>query len=575
MSGGVNVKSLPRAQPGSGIPLHRTRLPSPKPESKSTSSGLLRPSTHDPISNRTSCSGSPTAVSSRDVLRDTTLRNQHLLLRGSPPSQRASTSPQKQTQDSRSAHSSPQVRRKESPFSRGTMDGSKTESLLDLRYNGNKNFQSGTFRSQIGRMDNDNSLISEELKCHEESVASGSSQNKTGIPSFRFSNKNLRPGPATTNVDMGLLRVRRERVSLQISASSSFSDEEMCTPDDLSPEVPQKPPAETTAVPKQETSSVEMLKAKQLPKVNMAAVAPFRYRMQIQEDISLDDFSDCSSDSIEVWCDDLNTGGMLGGSPRGQGVDLETEADKTSKAKTHQGQAGANGVGGMAAKRGKSGLPQATPRAELKVYRAGNSEGRLPVPSNLRKQKSLTNLCVLTDAEKKMHLYQPKWSDDIEKPGAGQNKSGKLKDAGVGTGKSIPLSKNLSKSEHSLFQGKPKPFNPPSKLGKPSRIPKGPYAEVKPISKAQELADDGKSDDEILSSKAKANGKKTLSGTSGAATPGGGGGGKDAPEPEEGDKTFLKVDPELVVTVLGDLEQLLFSQMLETSNSQNMLSEKH
>uniref|UniRef100_A0A673GF82 Neuron navigator 1 n=1 Tax=Sinocyclocheilus rhinocerous TaxID=307959 RepID=A0A673GF82_9TELE len=124
------------------------------------------------------------------------------------------------------------------------------------------------------------------------------------------------------------------------------------------------------------------------------------------------------------------------------------------------------------------------------------------VPSNLRKQKSLTNLCVLTDAEKKMHLYQPKWSDDIEKPGAGQNKSGKLKDAGVGTGKSIPLSKNLSKSEHSL-------------------------------------------------------------GTSGAATPGGGRGGKDAPEPEEGDKTFLKVDPELVVTVLGDLEQLLFSQMLD------------
>ncbi|RXN05481.1 neuron navigator 1-like isoform X1 [Labeo rohita] len=303
MSGGVNVKSLPRAQPGSGIPLHRTRLPSPKPEPKSTSSGLPRPSTHLPTSNRTSCNTSPTAVSSRDVLRDTTLRNQHLLLRGSPPSQRSFT----QTQDSRSAHSSPQVRRKESPLSRGTLDGSKTESLLDLRPNGNKNFQSGIFRSQVGRMDNDNSLISEELKCHEESVASGSSQSKTGIPSFRFSNKNLRPGPAATNVDTGLHRVRRERVSLQNSASSSFSDEEMCTPDDLSPEVPQKPPPETTAVLKQETSSVEMLKAKQSPKVNMAAVAPFRYRLQIQEDVSLDDFSDCSSDSIEVCCDDLNT----------------------------------------------------------------------------------------------------------------------------------------------------------------------------------------------------------------------------------------------------------------------------
>ncbi|XDV45545.1 hypothetical protein PO909_013631 [Leuciscus waleckii] len=563
MSGGVNVKSLPRAQPGSGIPMHRTRLPSPKPEPKCTSSGLPRPSTHIPVSNKSPCSSSsPTAVSTKDVLRDTTLRNQHLLLRGSPPIQRSSTSSPTQTQDSRSAHNSPQVRRKVSPLSRGHLDGSKTESMLDLRSNGNKNFQSGIFCSQTGRMDNGNSLISEELKCHEERAASGSSQSKTGIPSFKFSNKNLRPGPASTNVDTSILRVHRERVSLQNSASSSFSDEEMCTPDDLSPEVPQRSPPEAIAVPKHDASSVELLKAKQTPKVNMAAVAPFRYRRQIEEDISLDDFSDCSSDSIEVCCDDLNTGGMLGGSPRGQGVDLETEADKTSKAKTPQGQAVAKGVGGMAAKRGKSGLPQATPRAELKVYRAGNSEGRLPVPSNLRKQKSLTNLCVLTDAEKKMHLYQPKWSDDMEKPGAGQNKSGKLKDAGGGTGKGIPLSKNLSKSEHSLFLVKPKPFNPPSKLGKPSRIPKGPYAEVKPISKAQELADDSKSDDEILSSKAKANGKKSVNGTSGAATPGGGGGGKDAPEPEEGDKTFLKVDPELVVTVLGDLEQLLFSQML-------------
>lgn len=278
MSGGVNVKSLPRAQPGSGIPLHRTRLPSPKPEPKCTSSSLPRPSTHIPVSNRSPCSSSPTAVSSKDVLRDTTLRNQHLLLRGSPPIQRSSTSPQTQTQDSRSAHNSPQVRRKVSPLSRGNLDGPKTESLLDLRSNGNKNFQSGIFSSQTGRMDNANRLISEALKCHEERAASGSSQSKTGIPSFRFSNNNLRPGPAATNVDTGLLRVHRERVSLQNSASSSFSDEEMCTPDDLSPEVPQRSPPKAIAVHKQDASSVEMLKAKQTPKVNMAAVAPFRYR---------------------------------------------------------------------------------------------------------------------------------------------------------------------------------------------------------------------------------------------------------------------------------------------------------
>lgn len=122
-----------------------------------------------------------------------------------------------------------------------------------------------------------------------------------------------------------------------------------------------------------------------------------------------------------------------------------------------------------------------------------------------------------------------------------------------------PMSKTLSKSEHSLFQTKGGPAGAaktplaplaPS-LGKPSRIPRGPYAEVKPLSKAPEAAvsDDGKSDDELLSSKAKA---QKASGTVPSAK-------------GQEERAFLKVDPELVVTVLGDLEQLLFSQMLGES----------
>ncbi|XP_023271932.1 neuron navigator 1 isoform X1 [Seriola lalandi dorsalis] len=244
---------------------------------------------------------------------------------------------------------------------------------------------------------------------------------------------------------------------------------------------------------------------------------------------------------------------MLGNSVKGRG-DLKMERTDSTKA---YGQADGKGVG-MAAKRAKSGVPQSTQRGELKVYRAGSSEGRLPVPSNLRKQRSMTNLAVLTDAEKKLHLYEPKWCDDMAKPGAGQTKMGKPKTAGGGTGAGggAPLSRNLSKSEHSLFQGKPKPFSPlaaPSALSKQSRIPRGPYAEVKPLSKAPE---DGKSDDEILSSKAKANAKKQGAGAGGES-------GSKGQVEEGGDKPFLKVDPELVVTVLGDLEQLLFSQMLD------------
>uniref|UniRef100_A0A665TCQ9 Neuron navigator 1 n=1 Tax=Echeneis naucrates TaxID=173247 RepID=A0A665TCQ9_ECHNA len=253
---------------------------------------------------------------------------------------------------------------------------------------------------------------------------------------------------------------------------------------------------------------------------------------------------------FSIWS---HAGGMLGNSVRGRG-DLKMERTDSTKA---YGQADGKGVG-MAAKRAKSGVPQSTQRGELKVYRAGSSEGRLPVPSNLRKQRSMTNLAVLTDAEKKLHLYEPKWCDDMAKPGAGQTKMGKPKTAGGGTGSGggAPLSRNLSKSEHSLFQGKPKPFSPlaaPSALSKQSRIPRGPYAEVKPLSKAPE---DGKSDDEILSSKAKANAKKQSAGAGGES-------GSKGQVEEGGDKPFLKVDPELVVTVLGDLEQLLFSQMLD------------
>uniref|UniRef100_A0A9J7YXM9 Neuron navigator 1 n=1 Tax=Cyprinus carpio carpio TaxID=630221 RepID=A0A9J7YXM9_CYPCA len=212
---------------------------------------------------------------------------------------------------------------------------------------------------------------------------------------------------------------------------------------------------------------------------------------------------------------------------------------------------------GMAAKRGKSGVPQSVPRSELKVYRVGSTEGRIPVPSSLRKQRSLTNLAVLTDAEKKMQLYEPKWCDDMSKAASGHLKMGKPKPAAGGGVGGSQLSRNLSKSDHSLFQGKPKTFTPlaaPGALGKgQSRIPRGPYVEVKPLSKT---SDDCKSDDDILSSKAKASGKKPVAGSSGDPEAKGQG-------EEGGDKPFLKVDPELVVTVLGDLEQLLFSQMLD------------
>ncbi|XP_071993333.1 neuron navigator 1 isoform X2 [Engystomops pustulosus] len=154
--------------------------------------------------------------------------------------------------------------------------------------------------------------------------------------------------------------------------------------------------------------------------------------------------------------------------------------------------------------------------AELRVFRGPSSttqESRLP-GAPLRRQRSLTNLSVLTDAEKKLRLCGPDWCDDLSAVTPPRNHN---------AGPASPaMSRALSRSEHSLLQPRT-----------PSRIPRGPYAEVKPLGKMADTTTGGTSADD--SSK----------------------------EPSDDKKAFLKVDPELVVTVLGDLEQLLFSQMLD------------
>ncbi|XP_031422426.1 neuron navigator 1-like isoform X3 [Clupea harengus] len=586
MSGGVNMKTMQRAQAGSGIPLPRSKLSSPKPEPKNPTRGLPRPTTQIPSSARAATSSSISASpssgssssssSSKDLLRDTTLRTQHMLLRGGLPAPRGSSKVHVKPQGVRSAFSSPQVRRKEAPRSKDTLEVCGRADNLQFS-NDNQNFLCGNLRPQPRKTDNSPNLNSCDLpRVLDEGDSSTSNASDMTFPSYKSSNNNLRHAPdasataaeCSASPEMAESSgSKKKRMRLRQSASSSFSDEEMYTPEDLSPSAtgPETlAPWSPAAPPQEDPRSVDLLRGKQTARVNMATVPPFR--LQIQGDISsLDEFSD-SSDSIEVCCEDLSTGRMPGGSPTSR-VEPDSDHSGAAQAQTAHSQGEAKGPGSMAARRGKSGLPQSASRSELRVYKAGGTEGRLPVPTNLRKQKSLTNLCVLTDAEKKMHLYQPKWSDDMAKPGQGYVKTGKPKDGGGGAGRGggggggghAPLSRNLSKSEHSLCPGKSKSFSqlvPPSNLTKPSRLPRGPYAEVKPISKAQEAAKDSKSDDEILTSKAKVNGGKGATSPSGAATNGGGKG-------QEGDKSFVKVDPELVVTVLGDLEQLLFSQMLD------------
>ncbi|XP_047376635.1 neuron navigator 1 isoform X6 [Sciurus carolinensis] len=307
-----------------------------------------------------------------------------------------------------------------------------------------------------------------------------------------------------------------------------------------------------------------------------ATVAPFQYRLQTdqepgplpQSSWDLDGYSSAPSRTEDSFsCVDarivhaLLAGRMLGSSVKSVQPEVELSGGGDEGADEPRGagrKAAAADGRGMLPKRAKApgaggGMAKAS-AAELKVFKSGSVDSRVPggpPASNLRKQKSLTNLSFLTDSEKKLQLYEPEWSDDMAKAPKGLGKMGSK-------GREAPLmSKTLSKSEHSLFQAKggqaggaKTPLAPlaPS-LGKPSRIPRGPYAEVKPLSKAPEAAvsDDGKSDDELLSSKAKA--QK--------------GSGPVPSAKGQEERAFLKVDPELVVTVLGDLEQLLFSQMLD------------
>ncbi|XP_064216300.1 neuron navigator 1 isoform X2 [Aotus nancymaae] len=308
-----------------------------------------------------------------------------------------------------------------------------------------------------------------------------------------------------------------------------------------------------------------------------ATVAPFQYRLQTDQEPgplpqgswALDGYPEPLNETEESFsCMDarivhaLLAGRMLGSSVKSVQPEVELSSgggDEGADEPRGAGRKAAAADGkGMLPKRAKApggsgGMAKAS-AAELKVFKSGSVDSRVPggpPASNLRKQKSLTNLSFLTDSEKKLQLYEPEWSDDMAKAPKGLGKVGSK-------GREAPLmSKTLSKSEHSLFQAKGSPAGgaktplaplAPS-LGKPSRIPRGPYAEVKPLSKAPEAAvsEDGKSDDELLSSKAKAQ-------KSSGPVP-------SAKGQEE--RAFLKVDPELVVTVLGDLEQLLFSQMLD------------
>ncbi|XP_041656193.1 neuron navigator 1-like isoform X2 [Cheilinus undulatus] len=607
MSGGVNVKSAPRAPTSSGIPLPHSLLPSsPKADTRRRACDLPRPSTQTPkhtpthtpthtplhspsLSRRSSSIPGPV---SRDSTRDSGLKSQLFKRTGALPA----------PQVSRSAYSSPlNQRRGLPPHSKDTLDLAKASPhvLSQLPHDGNHN--RNTFTNKNQPLGSGNSNLRPPLQFRR-----GGNSNSVSMVTSEVVSKTEEENQqiqTTRSTNSNLAQTSYHPAVRGHCDSTSQSDEEMGTPEDSSPASSPGPlplPPLTFTMPEkskiavnvqdhidsleEEEESTETL----TPKVNMATVAPFSYRVQVLEgEYSVDDLSDCSSGSIEVCCDDLTAGGMLEANVANISMTAKPrELDLRSSAAVSCQETPAQAMASRKSSAKPSALPQGPSRpsggSELKVYRPTSGSIPIPVPnpSGLRKQRSLSNLCVLTDAEKKLHLYQsPRWNDDASRPGTGSgtNKSGQTKTVHAGGGRP-PLSRTLSKSEQSLFQGKPKSFCSPSvtsNVSKPSRIPapgkpRGPYAEVKPISKAPEAGQSSDLDPADKPSKANSNGAGNTV-TNGKKL--GEKGRPAAPPTEEktekkgiegeDDKGFLKVDPELVVTVLGDLEQLLFSQMLD------------
>ncbi|XP_070766101.1 neuron navigator 1 [Enoplosus armatus] len=606
MSGGVNVKSAPRAPASSGIPLPHSLLPSsPKADTCRRATDRPRPSTQTPkhtpthtpahspsLSPRSSSIPGP---SSRDSTRDPGLKSQLFKRMGALPA----------PQVSRSAYSSPLTQRRvPPPHSKDTLDlGKPTPSHIPSQFphDGNRNRNAFSNKNQtwgtsnlrpplhFRRGDNSNTVsqaTNDVTPQREEEPPENHPAQATML-----NNGNLRPSLAQMSYELAI----RGR-----SDSTSQSDEEMGTPEDSSPAsspgpLPLPPiiftvPVMSKVAVERQNQSLDREAAStevHTPRVNMATVAPFscRVRVQVQERdfFSVDELSDCSSGSIEVCCDDLTPGGMLEANVANISMTAKPrELDLRSAAVSCQ-ETSAQAMASRKPSVKPSTLPQGPSRPsgpELKVYRptSGSIPIPIPNPSRLRKQRSLSNLCVLTDAEKKLHLYQsPRWNDDTSRPGTGTNKPGQTKTGQAGGGRP-PLSRTLSKSEQSLFQGKPKPLCSPSvtsNVGKPSRIPapgkpRGPYAEVKPISKGPEAGQNADTDPADHPTKVNSNGAGNT-GTNGKKLGEKGRSAALSTEEKkerkgmegEDDKGFLKVDPELVVTVLGDLEQLLFSQMLD------------
>ncbi|GAA6216802.1 neuron navigator 1 isoform X1 [Lates japonicus] len=292
MSSGVNVKVISQRQSDAGVssslPLPRSMLPLSKMDPKQQYSGLPNPTVHYQHAAKRQPSYSSSSVSSgpAELLRGAALKN-HLLQQKSSVYSHRSPAATERSDGTCSAYSSPQVPKREVPRSKDTLDlrnsmlTQKALRDLQLRRNVNKNWTFGKYRLRsVDNADDDDALCRvpanvQQIQGRGRHLFTKSATNGNEISAVSTG------GTGNSQKEMRNIS-NQERGASEGQVSSDKS----------------KSSYQTFNMPR---------RGSEPGKVNMAAVAPFRFRFQIHEDTdaSLDDLSDCSSDSMEVCCDDL------------------------------------------------------------------------------------------------------------------------------------------------------------------------------------------------------------------------------------------------------------------------------
>ncbi|XP_028431572.1 neuron navigator 1 isoform X9 [Perca flavescens] len=291
MSGGMNIKVISQSQSDAGVisslPLPRSMMPLSKMDPKQHS-GPPNPTLQYQHAPKRRPSYFPSSVSSgpAELLRGTALKN-HLLQHKVGMNYHRSPAATERTDGTCSAYSSPQIPKREVRRSKDTLDlrastlNQKALRDLQLRRTTNKNWTFGKYRLKSV----DNAHEDAALCRLSADVQSGHGRGRL----FYTEGANGNEISGVSLAGMGNTKKKVRNLSNQHLGAS------------------ERDVSNNKSQSSHHTFNMRH-KGSEPGKVYLAAVAPFRFRVQVHEDTdpSLDDLSDCSSDSMEVCCDDLD-----------------------------------------------------------------------------------------------------------------------------------------------------------------------------------------------------------------------------------------------------------------------------